>query len=120
MAHRTPAEVIGDASAGCAERQLTWIEPEATDSAYSPSVQGTNTVEPNTAVPPNAPPHTCLLASWPPMPPSPPAFNRYATPSLPTVTTSPDSRSAAPTDPRSTSPSLSARQLAGAKKDLTA
>src|SRR6266480_1199236 len=90
-----------------------------TETAYKPSLHGTKTIDPSHAVPPHAPLQTRRLASWPPIPPRAPIRNRYPTPSLPITKTPPtDGRSAAPVDPRSTSPAFKEAQLEGAKYDL--
>src|SRR2546427_7214278 len=80
IAHTTPAATIGDATRGGAAFHATVMDDAVSDSATSPSVHGTHTIDPDHAVPPNAAEHTDRLAIWPPIPPSWSAFSRYAMP----------------------------------------
>src|SRR5437879_5194563 len=102
---------MGDPSTGRAARHATESEEDETASAYRPSAHGTNTVDSSQADPPQAPEHTCRLASWPPIPPNEPAVNKYATPSLPITTARPmEGSKATPVEPRSVSPAFRAAQ----------
>src|SRR5207245_11615901 len=73
IAHTAPAATIGDATRGGAAFHATVMDDAVSDSATSPSVHGTHTIDPDQAVPPNAAEHTDRLASWPPTPPRRPA-----------------------------------------------
>src|SRR4029077_6447667 len=118
IAHTGPAAMIGEPSRGDGAFHAMLNEVWLTESATRPSAHGTSIIGPDQAVPPHAPAQTFALAIWPPTPPSWAARRRYATPSLPTATTTPrDGSSVAPTEPRSVSPASRDRQLAGAKYD---